>query len=332
MEIQRSFHSLKTYCSKAFAEYFGGFSCAFFDIETTGLSPVHNSCILGGVLFIEGDRGECVQIFAEKETEERELLQEYCALLSKADILISYNGNRFDLPFLSARLSALGLPRLLNTPHSFDLYRAVNVYSPFRSFLPNLKQKTLESYLGISEERKDLIDGQQSVERYREYLCAPSQALKEEILLHNRDDLMQLSRLMVVLDKLDLHRIVYHEGFSVAATAGKAFLHSMNTSPRTLRIEGTTRGILQDYHCYEAGYQATHLHAEQTLDLLIPCSSWKNSIYTDLSLLPLSPELFQESPAANSGYLILREQGEIHYREVNFLAKQLVQRILENIH
>ncbi len=312
------------YQSKRFSEYFGGLSLAVFDIETSGLSPTTSKCILGGALLPHEDHIESFQFFAESKKEEPGLLLAYCELLAKADVLISYNGNRFDLPFLKARLAHHGLSSPLQAFHSFDLYRAVNHYSRFRDFLPNLKQKTVETYLGIGAERKDEISGEESVKLYEEYLRSGSITAKEKILLHNRDDLVQLNRLVSVLDKLDLHRILYYEGFPIAVSEKRAFLNSIGFGTHTLKATAATKDLPKDYYCFEAGHQASHLAATHSLTVEVPYETLHGSTYVDLSLFPFASDVFKDSSAEKSGYLILKDESGIRFSEVNRLLKELI--------
>ena len=161
--IKRTHKQQKPYNSKIYSDYFGGLKVAILDIETTGLNPKYSKVILGGLL-IPGESVLAVtQYFANNKNEEKELLQAYCTALSKADVLISYNGCSFDIPFLKSRLMYHGLDIDIESNQCFDLYRALHFYSRFRDFLPNLKQKTVEAYLGIAESRNDGISGRESV-------------------------------------------------------------------------------------------------------------------------------------------------------------------------
>ena len=331
MEILNVEKEFAPYCSRRYSEYFGGLSVAVIDIETTGLSPVSSKCILGGVAFPSRDHLEVRQFFAEQKKEEAALLLSYCSLLSDSDVLVSYNGNGFDLPFLRSRLDHYGLFDPLRSCFSCDLYRAVRHYSPFRGFLPNLKQKTVEQYLGIGADRKDTISGEESVKLYEEYLKTGSPNTKEMILLHNSDDLVQLSRLLAVLDKLDLHRILYHEGFPVLEEGKRAVVHSLSFARQSLCAAARTSGITGDYYSFEAGWQASHLSGSGTLSVEIPTESLKDAVYADLSLLPLPEGSFSDLAGESSGYLVLKDKDGIRFQESNRLVKSMVGYILRQL-
>lgn len=60
--------------------------------------------VLAGAVTGEGGRRKAIQFFADTVGEERELLTLYARLLSRADVVVTFNGQRFDLPFLRARM------------------------------------------------------------------------------------------------------------------------------------------------------------------------------------------------------------------------------------
>lgn len=311
-----------------FKEYLEGLSLAFFDIETTGLSPETSKFILGGLLIPDEQGLTICQYFAESRREEKELLEAYSEALALADVLITYNGHRFDLPFLRRRLAANRLPALFDPCQSLDLYRVCHLYSPLRQFLPNLKQKTLEEFLGLAEDRIDEISGAESVTLYNTYCRSGDPALKKRILLHNRDDVVQLSRLPRVIDKLDPHRILCNEGFAVALDEKRCFTGAISFRDRLLTVTGHTRNVPSDYYAFESGFQTAFRSREQVFTLEFPVREVGSDIFVDLELLPLNLSTFEEYPGFQSGYLILKNSGSAFYREINVLVKEMLKFIL----
>ena len=80
----------------------------FFDIETTGLSRDYHKVYLIGSLCIQDGKFLFCQWLAEKETEEGSVLSSFFSYACRFTTLISFNGNRFDFPFLQSRMSHLG--------------------------------------------------------------------------------------------------------------------------------------------------------------------------------------------------------------------------------
>ena len=63
--------------------------------------------------------------------------------------------------------------------------------------LENLKQKSIEQFLGIA--REDKYNGGQLIEVYGEYLQTHSELLKHLLILHNEDDLKGMPQILPIL-------------------------------------------------------------------------------------------------------------------------------------
>ena len=253
--VEKNF-TIDRYHSRAFDLYFGNASVCALDIETTDLSPDRSRFVLGGLLVQEETSATLKQFFAEDPAEERLLLSLYLEEAAKVDALITYNGARFDLPFLRARAERHGLPAP-DFPYHFDLYSALNRFSSLRKILPNLKQKTVENFMGLWHLREDEISGGDSARLYQEYLRAAANGADTEravetMLLHNRDDVLQLARLLPALEKADLHGAMRAFGFSVPAAGGRTALvvEKIEIGADFLSVSGRQRADAVDFIAY----------------------------------------------------------------------------------
>lgn len=330
MEIRQEAHNQSFYRSKRYDEYFKELKVLVIDIETTGLYPNSSKVILGGVLDLTESGLGIRQYFLEQGDDEKDLLVEYVSQLKEADVLITYNGNGFDLPFLKHRLAHHAIRIDFDHCQSFDLYRALHHYSNFRSILPNLKQKTIETYLGLSVDRQDEISGQESVALYQGYLADGSLDKKEKILLHNHDDLVQLATILQIIDKLDLHKVLFHEGFTVFLEEKRAFVQHCAINKKTLSVTALTRNLPTDYYSFEIGYQAIHRAETKELSLDIPLEEEHGALILDLEAMPIDFSSIKELPHHQHGYLIIKEANEIHYQETNSLVKLILKDVLSH--
>lgn len=211
--------TLNTLNSKQFKRFFDANKISVFDIETTGLYPKHDKIILIGFVHIipsKGD-GELVQFFAETPEDEKNILFEATREICESDILITYNGRSFDMPFLFARCEKHEIP--CRNIFNLDLYQLVRNYSTLKNVMGSLSQKSMEVFMQIDHLRSDEISGGESVNLYNEYLenattSFGSEALLNKILLHNKDDVLQLTRLISLLKYLDLDAAVPKIGFT----------------------------------------------------------------------------------------------------------------------
>lgn len=170
------------------------------DIETTGLSPQYHQVILVGIIYAKNNKWYITQIFCDHRTEERELLLELKEYI-KDQLIITYNGYAFDIPFLNKRYAHHKIYYKLNAYSNFDLYRVVRASKKALN-LPNYKLKTIEEYLGIY--REDQISGRESVLLYDAYEETRDKELRRVILLHNADDIEYMIPTLRILDHVPL--------------------------------------------------------------------------------------------------------------------------------
>lgn len=323
------------YRSAILEEYFTEQQVAAADIETTGLSPRNCSVILGGLTVAKGEDRLAVQYFADHPEEEAELLDRYVGMLTRYDVAVTFNGNSFDLPFLKKRMKALGIDTTgLEAMYSFDLYRILKKYSVLPELLPDLKQKTVEKYMGLSQSRSDMIDGAQSVRLYYEYLESRGERREElldQILLHNRDDIVKLTEIAHILRQLDLHEIFYKEGFPVKAHGRKAVIHKIKTGRNGLKIEGAVSGDPLPYQSFTSGMEMS-VDQKGAFTFRIPLEEVGGYQVTDLKMMGMDCEELAALPGYESGYLILLDpEKQVRYHEVNRLSGRMTAALLREL-
>lgn len=330
MEYIKNTIEYPLYTSRAFQLYFGDMNIGVLDIETTGLSPKNSAFVLGG-LAMPGNSGLIAeQFFAEDLSQEKETLEQFWKQASEKDVLITFNGKHFDLPFIAERLNRPADPM----PFHLDLYLLVKNFSPVRKFLPNLKQKSIEDYMGLWQFRKDEISGAESVELYYRFLTEKSAEIKDKILLHNHDDIVQLYRLLKVIEKCDLHKAMFCGGFPVKTSASDAAavaVENISIKNGQLRITGRQYRNPAEYQCYDYNGNMCFMHfnkktARFAIDL--PVIEQSGLVLLDLAALDMADSMPDKYPACQEGFLILQNQGEINYLETNHFIKLFIERII----
>ena len=101
------FETVKFFTGKFFQKY--NFTPVFYDIETTGLSRNSTYLYLIGAVGIEDETWNFYQWMVENANEEETILRIFSQFLQQCDLLISYNGDRFDQPYLEARYEKYGI-------------------------------------------------------------------------------------------------------------------------------------------------------------------------------------------------------------------------------
>ena len=173
----------------------------FLDIETTGLTPRNSSLYLIGCVYYSGEHWQYIQWLAENYDEELQVLTAFFEFLNGFRFLIHYNGNRFDLPYLEEKASQYSMPYSFEKMDGVDIYRRIKPYRDLLG-LPDLKQKTVEEFLGL--ERTDPYTGGELISRYHDFVCERDPALMEDLLLHNADDLRGMLSVVSMLAYPDL--------------------------------------------------------------------------------------------------------------------------------
>ena len=201
--------------------------------------------LIGIVTYTEGHWAR-VQWFAETPDDEIDLLTALMLHLETPGLLVSFNGNRFDLPFIAARLAH---NRLFSSPEEALVHLLKNHLHidllPISKLLPvplpNYRLKTIEHHLGIS--RLDTISGGESVLLYQQYEKKPTADLLDAIMLHNSDDIDNMIPLWQIFHQLPQNqRCILEPQLTSQGALWKASIDQY------LLIEGLTSSKREFFH------------------------------------------------------------------------------------
>lgn len=159
----------------------------FMDIETLGLSNV--PIILIGVAEIKGSKIISSQYFLRDIYEEPAVIEAYLSHLDEDSVHVTFNGKRFDVPFIKSRCLSNRLHANVDLPHLDLMYFAKNLW---KDELPNCQLQTIEKELfGI--ERECDVPGQYIPDYYKTYLAKKNIGPIVPIIEHNRQDIISLA-------------------------------------------------------------------------------------------------------------------------------------------
>ncbi|MBR2576042.1 MAG: ribonuclease H-like domain-containing protein [Firmicutes bacterium] len=216
--------------------YFEGFSAAVVDIETTGLSAARDAVFLIGVLTRDEKGLKVTQFLAASREEEPEILAAFFDFIRPFELILSYNGTSFDLPFLNKR------SRRHRMQHRIDPCRSVDYLRLFRTsylpgILPDLKLKTVEKLAGV--DREDTISGKDCIAMFRAFSEKNDRLAGKKVLLHNFEDLSCFPALDKLIRKIDLHAALMKTGFPVrSASHGIFFVREIKCSGDAILARG----------------------------------------------------------------------------------------------
>ena len=109
-------------------------SLLFFDIETTGLSARSSQLYLIGCLHIQEENFFFRQWFAESSADEPLLLDAFSSYLAELPsdcLLLHFNGNGFDIPYLRQKYESHSREFPLDSMESLDLYRMIRPHKKY---------------------------------------------------------------------------------------------------------------------------------------------------------------------------------------------------------
>ena len=222
----------------------------FIDTETTGLSGGAGTvAFLVGCGFVEGDRFIVRQFLMPDYSAEPAMLEDLKELLNRYEILVHYNGRRFDVPLLHDRFV---MKRMDADPGELEqldlLYPARKVW---KLRIGCCKLSYIESAIFGMPERDD-IPGSEIPARYFESVKTGDISLLDDVIEHNRQDIVTLTTLLVKLDR------IFHEPEKVPEqideySLGRAFerlgevrlarrMYTLASVPRPIRHVNDLRG------------------------------------------------------------------------------------------
>lgn len=149
---------------------------AYLDIETTSLSPSDGDLTVIGLFLDQGKGQEVIQLVGD-EISAAKLLE----IMEKVKVLYTYNGERFDLPYIKGKLGVDLTKCCLHKDLMHDCWRR-NLYGGL---------KAVERQLGIKRELAG-IDGIMAVQLWHHYKYYGHQESLMTLLGYNREDVLNL--------------------------------------------------------------------------------------------------------------------------------------------
>ncbi|MFC1901282.1 ribonuclease H-like domain-containing protein [Chloroflexota bacterium] len=156
---------------------------AYLDIETTGLSFSNDVITVIGIYLCNGEETSFIQLVGNDITDVN--LMEALEGVSK---VYTYNGQRFDLPFIHTHIG-INLAEIFDHQDlMFDCWNR-NLYGGF---------KGVEKQLGINRELTE-VNGYEAVKLWWRYINDYDQMALNTLLAYNKEDVVNLK---VLKDKL----------------------------------------------------------------------------------------------------------------------------------
>ena len=149
---------------------------AYLDIETTGLSRYTDDVTVIGIYLVNECEERLIQLIGDDVTDEN-----LADALDGVETIYTYNGSRFDLPFIDSRVGV----DISASYHHHDL-----MYDCWRRDLFG-GLKAVEQQLGIGRELRG-VDGFQAVLLWWRYVNDNDMDALKTLLKYNEEDVKNL--------------------------------------------------------------------------------------------------------------------------------------------
>ena len=174
-------------------------SLLYLDTETTGLAGGTGTvAFMVGLAWIEGGALQVVQWLLAGFSAEGALIEKVSERLTRADVIVSFNGKSFDLPLLKARARLAGADLPTDGRAHLDLLHVTRRL--LHSGWPDCRLRTAEAR-ALRLERTDDLPGAEAPAAWRQWLERGDASQLGRVADHNRGDLLALVALLALLER-----------------------------------------------------------------------------------------------------------------------------------
>ncbi|MBQ8964379.1 MAG: ribonuclease H-like domain-containing protein [Clostridia bacterium] len=171
--------------------------CLFLDTETTGLfGGAGTVAFLVGVGYVEGESLVIEQLMLREYADEPALLDRLGQRMADFDSVCTFNGRNFDMPLLETRFTMNRMRDRWRALENLDL-----LYPSRRAWklrLGSCRLCNLEAEI-LGMPREDDLPGSEVPARFFQFMKTGEDALLDDIVQHNRQDIATLAKLLVRL-------------------------------------------------------------------------------------------------------------------------------------
>lgn len=214
---------------------------AILDIETTGFNRNKDIIsVVGIVTFTNEGNCEVIQLFNDDGKSDHKIIESLTYLLEPIELLVTYNGDGFDLPFVNHKSESIGMKSILRhgDNHHVQSLDLLKISRELFHYLPRKNLKTVEAELGIG--RQDTIDGKEAAESYIRFLKTGNESERDKILLHNVEDILNLIPLLLRLHDRSMAQNPLSFPFAVVIQENTILVEVCHIEKDLLLIKGRT--------------------------------------------------------------------------------------------
>lgn len=278
------------------------------DIETTGLDSRRDQLVLLGFIKYENAKCYIIQYFAEYNSEEKRLLEIYLKKV-EAKKVITYNGDKFDIPFLNMRLDYHKLLPVF--PETLDIYKLISRHRKYFVF-ESMKLMDIEKSIGIF--RND-------PSRYKVISKLTEDIQKRDrpkpIMIHNENDIIATEKLANIGDyfKRELSKKIKNTTITIKSIW-------INNDICQIKLESLEK--LAESYFQANNYELKTLENEVEINIQVLYGRFdgENSGHVALNIFELEN---QSQMSVDPNLLIIRENYLYNYKNILNLSKKIIE-------
>ena len=268
-----------------------------FDIETTGLSRTKDFMYMFGIC--EKKEKELIysQYYIEDEDEEKELILKVKELLNSKKV-ISYNGDRFDFPFIRKKMEKYNITKF--NFENIDLYRQFQKLNYFLDE-PSLKAINLGKRLGLDVH--DHVTQQEMPKIYKMYQELKDKEILSKLIYHNYIDLKVLSYIYEYKENV-LNKILTINNKKFKGVLKTIYLQKNYLIARLLNTDKI------DINFNESNYSITSNDDEIKISLELEEGLIENNVKAKVFKSKYENKIFKESQNLTKNFVLIMKNNK----------------------
>lgn len=299
----------------------------FFDIETTGLNT-RKAKIISITALVYSENFYMYQYFSETSEDERHLIEKFINLINTKKIIITYNGNSFDIPFINYKINNYKLNFNFKKFNKIDLFYDVKILKQNFKNLNNLKLKSIEEFFNIH--RKDQLTGKDIIKLYSSYQLNNKKEYRNLILQHNYEDVIYLP---IILDSLLL---LYDDFFIIKYQDTNCIIkfqysNILFTKKRILIKLFTLSKNSLDYSIYNSYFKLYWNSKKNIININIFPYYYNSDKMNDNLIYLLNEDItinnYEKIKELNNNIIPLKYSNQIYFKNINLLLEKIINSI-----
>lgn len=238
------------------------------------------------------------QYYIEDESEEKELILKVNEILNTKQV-ISYNGDRFDFPFIRKKMEKYGITQ--NNFENVDIYRQ---FQKLNFFLgePSLKAINLGKRLGLDVH--DHVNQEEMPKIFQMYQELKNKEMLSKLIYHNYIDLRVLSYIYEYKENI-LNKILTIKNKKFTGILKTIYLQKSNL---VVRLKNTEN---KNINFHQNNYNITSNFDEIKIELELENGIIENNIQAKVFKSKYENKIFKDSKNLNENFVLIIKKDKI---------------------